>query len=30
VHVAGLLSSQQGLGLVVSLYVLHSLAADLT
>jgi hypothetical protein len=30
VHVLGLLSSQQGLGLVISLYVTHSLACDLT
>ena len=30
VHVLGLLSSQQGLGLVISLYVAHSLASDIT
>ncbi|EFN53280.1 hypothetical protein CHLNCDRAFT_136911 [Chlorella variabilis] len=30
VHVSGVLTSQQGLGLVISLYVAHSLATDLT
>lgn len=30
VHVLGVLSAQQGLGLVITLYVAHSLATDLT
>ncbi|KAL4459047.1 hypothetical protein ABPG75_013912 [Micractinium tetrahymenae] len=30
VHVLGLLSAQQGLGLVISLYAAHSLATDIT
>lgn len=30
VHVTGVLSSQQGLGLVITLYAAHSLATDLT
>ncbi len=30
VHVLGVLSPQQGLGLVITLYVAHSLATDIT
>lgn len=30
VHVLGLLSAQQGLGLLIALYVAHSLATDIT